>query len=207
MIMNKPGRKSLVNLMLFLIVISIAPSLTAQSEAILAVLDSASFDTQLEYVHNRTRVYDGFRAIREDVFQKVKRNALDSLNKEKLEVARLNSELSEREFQIESLNTNLSRAKTERDQAIRTKDSFIFLGMEVQKGVYNTVMWVIVVGLLTGGVLIFLLFKRSYVVTSHTNNELKSIQEEFEEYRKSSREKYEKLVISHHNDIMKMKKS
>ncbi len=207
MIMNKPGRTSLVNLMLFLIVISIAPSLTAQSEVILTVLDSASFNTQLEYLHNRTRVYDGFRAIREDVFQKVKKNALDSLNKEKLEVARLNSELSEREFQIESLNTNLSRAKTERDQAIRTKDSFIFLGMEVQKGAYNTVMWVIVLGLLTGGVFIFLLFKRSYVVTTHTKNDLKSIQEEFEEYRKSSREKFEKLVISHHNDIMKMKKS
>ncbi|MFO7670738.1 MAG: hypothetical protein R6W31_13845 [Bacteroidales bacterium] len=207
MIMNKSGRTSILNLMLFLIVISIAPSLKAQSEAILTVLDSASFDAQLEFVQNRTRVYDGFRAIREDVFQKAKKNALDSLNKEKLEVARLNSELSEREFQIESLNTNLSRTKTERDQAIRTKDSFVFLGMEVQKGAYNTVMWVIVLGLLTGGVFIFLLFKRSYVVTNHTKNELKIIQEEFEEYRKSSREKYEKLVISHHNDIMKMKKS
>jgi uncharacterized membrane protein (DUF106 family) len=192
--------------MLFLFVISITPSLTAQSGAILAVLDSASFEAQLDYVQNRTRVYDEFRAIREDIFQKIKKNALDSLNKEKLEVARLNSELIERDFQIESLNTNLSRAKTEKDQAIRTKDSFSFLGMEVQKGVYNTVMWVLVLGLLTGGILLFLLFKRSFVVTTHTKDELKRIQEEFEEYRKSAREKYEKLVISHHNDIMKMKK-
>lgn len=204
--MNKSGRSFIVNLMLLLVVISLAPSLTAQSGEILAVLDTASFEAQLEYTQNRTRVYDDFRAIREDVFQKVKKNALDSLNKEKLEVARLHSELREREFQNESLNTNLSSAKTERDQAIRTKDSFNFLGMEVQKGLYNTVMWVLVLGLLTGGVFIFLLFKRSYVVTNHTKDELKRSLEEFEEYRKSAREKYEKLVISHHNDIMKMKK-
>ena len=130
-----------------------------------------------------------------------------SLNVQKLEVARLNSEPGEREFEIETLNTNLSRTKSEKDQAIRTKDSFVFLGMETQKGVYNTIMWILVLAFLTGSVLLFLLFKRSFAVTTQTKSELESIQGEFEEYRKSSREKYEKLVISHHNDLMKLKKS
>ncbi len=205
--MKKSGRSSLFKLMLLSLLISVTPYLSAQSPSILAVLDSASLEDQLDYVNQKTRVYDGFRAIREDVFQKMQKNALDSLNKEKLEVARFNSELRERDFQIETLNKNLSRNQSERDQAIRTKDSFIFLGMEVQKGVYNTIMWIIVVGLLVGSVFLFLLFKRSFVVTNQTKSELDSIQEEFEEYRRSSREKYEKLVISHHNDIMKLKKS
>ncbi len=205
--MKKSGRSSLFNLMLLSLLITVTPYLSAQSPSILAVLDSASLEDQLDYVNQKTRVYDGFRAIREDVFQKMQKNALDSLNEEKLEVARFNSELREKEFQIETLNTNLSRNQSERDQAIRTKDSFKFLGMEVQKGVYNTIMWILVLGLLVGSVFLFLLFKRSFVVTSQTKSELNSIQEEFEEYRRSSREKYEKLVISHHNDIMKFKKS
>jgi hypothetical protein len=204
--MNKSGRTSTLKVILLLLTISVTTTLTAQSSYIIAVLDSASLEQQLDYLEAKTRVYDGFRAIREDVFQKANKNSLDSLNREKLEVARLNSELNEREFQIKTLNSNLSRVKTEKDQAIRTKDSFIFFGMEVQKGVYNTVMWIIVVVLLVGSVFLFLLFKRSYVVTNQTNSELKSIQEEFEEYRKGSREKYEKLVISNHNDIMKLKK-
>ena len=204
--MNKSHRTSLLKVIFLLLTISVTPSLTAQSSSIIAVLDSASLEKQLDYLQAKTRVYDGFRAIREDVFQKANKNALDSLNREKLEVARLNSELSESEFQIATLNTNLSRTKSEKDQAIRTKDSFIFLGKEVQKGVYNTIMWIIVLVLLIGSVFLFLLFKRSYVVTTQTNSELKSIQMEFEEYRKSSREKYEKLVISHHNDIMKLKR-
>ena len=205
--MKKPGRTSILNLMIFLLLISITSSLKAQSNTILAVLDSASLEAQLEYLQQKTRVYDEFRAIRDDVFRKAKKNAIDSLNVQKLEVARLNSEISEREFEIETLNTNLSRTKSEKDQAIRTKDSFVFFGMETQKGVYNTIMWILVLGFLSGSVLLFLLFKRSYVVTTQTKSELESIRGEFEEYRKSSREKYEKLVISHHNDLMKMKKS
>ncbi len=102
--------------------------LKAQSTTILAVLDSASLEAQLEYLQQKTRVYDEFRAIREDVFLKAKKNALDSLNAKKLEVARLNSELSEKEFEIETLNTNLSRTKNERDQAIRNKGQFYVPG-------------------------------------------------------------------------------
>jgi hypothetical protein len=204
--MNKSPRTSILKVMLLLLTISVTPTLTAQSSYIIAVLDSASLEQQLDYLEAKTRVYDGFRAIREDVFQKANKNALDSLNRKKLEVARLNSELSEREFQIETLNSNLSRAKSEKDQAIRTKDSFIFFGMEVQKGVYNTIMWIMVLVLLIGSIFLFLLFKRSYAVTTQTSKQLKALQEEFEEYRKGSREKYEKLVISHHNDIMKLKK-
>ncbi len=205
--MKKPGRTSILNLMIFLLLISFTSSLKAQSNTILAVMDSASLEAQLEYLQQKTRVYDEFRAIRDDVFRKAKKNAIDSLNVQKLEVARLNSEISEREFEIETLNTNLSRTKVERDQAIRTKDSFVFFGMETQKGVYNMIMWILVLGFLSGSVLLFILFKRSYVVTTQTRSELESIQGEFEEYRKSSREKYEKLVISHHNDLMKMKKT
>ncbi len=205
--MKKPAYTSIRNLMIFLLLISITSSLKAQSNTILAVLDSASLEAQLEYLQQKTRVYDEFRAIRDDVFRKAKRNALDSLNVQKLEVARLNSEINEREFEIETLNTNLSRTKSEKDQAIRTKDSFMFFGKETQKGVYNTIMWILVLVFLTGNVLLFLLFKRSYAVTTQTKSELEYIQGEFEDYRKSSREKYEKLVISHHNDLMKLKKS
>ena len=205
--MNKPGRTSILNLMIFLLLISITSSLKAQSNTILVVLDSATLEAQLEYLQQKTRVYDEFRAIRDDVFRKAKKNAIDSLNVQKLEVARLNSEISEREFEIETLNTNLSRTKSEKDQAIRTKDSFVFFGMKTQKGVYNTIMWILVLVFLSGSVLLFLLFKRSYAVTTQTKSELESIQGEFEDHRKSSREKYEKLVISHHNDLMKLKKS
>lgn len=194
-------------LLLAILSCPIPQAMEAQSSAILAVQDSASLQEQLDFLQENTRVYDNYRAIREDIFLKMKKNTIDSLNAKKLQLARLQGELEERNFEIQTLNKDLNRNKEERDEAIRTKDSFSFLGIQLQKGVYNTIMWVLVLGLLGGAVILFLLFKRSHMVTSHTKTELGNLQEEYEEYRKSSREKYEKLVVSHHNELMKLKRS
>jgi hypothetical protein len=183
-------------------------TVTARSQYTMpAVMDTASIRSQLEYLQERTRIYNDYRAIRDDIFLKMKTNVTDSLNKEKQEVERLSGELTGQNVKIDNLNRELSRAREERDQAIRTKDSFSLFGLEVQKGVYHTIVWIVVVGLLIVGVLLFLMFKRSYAVTIQTRKELESVREEYEEYRKTSREKYEKLVVTHHNEIMKLKRS
>jgi hypothetical protein len=172
-----------------------------------AVLDSATLETQLEYVHSNTRVYENFRAIREDIFLKLKGNVIDTLIEEKLQVAQLNSRLTERNFEIDTKNTELGRTKNELDEAIRNKNSLSIFGIIMNKAVYNSVMWVIILGLAAITVIMFVLFKRSHTVTSQTRNELKTTLEEFDQYRKNSREKYEKMVVSHHNEIMKLKNS
>lgn len=174
---------------------------------ILAVLDSATLEAQVEYLHQNTRVYNNFRAIREDVFLKMKRNVIDTVNEEKLLVAQLNSRLTERDFEIESLNTELGRTKNERDEAITNKNSLTILGIGMNKAIYNSVMWFIVLGLAALAVIMLVLFKRSHAVTSQTKSELETSQNEFNEYRKNAREKYEKLVVTHHHEIMKLKNS
>ena len=137
----------------------------------------------------------------------MKGNVLDSLNGTKLEIANLNSNLIERNFQIETLNSDLARTKNERDEAIRNKDSMSFIGIQMNKGVYNSVMWFVVLGLIVVSVVLFLLFKRAHIVTTQVKNELATMQADFEAHKNNSREKYEKLVVSHHNEIMKMKRS
>jgi hypothetical protein len=52
-----------------------------------------------------------------------------------------------------------------------------------------------------------MLFRRTNLVTRKVKKELQVSQENFELYRKSSREKYEKLVVSHHSEIMRRKNS
>lgn len=203
-------KKSLRNyLQVFLIIclsVSCIPFLKAQYVTP-AILDSATMDSQLEYIQERTRIYNDFRAIREDIFQKIKGNVLDSLNAAKLEIATLNSRLTENSFQIESLNSDLENTKNDRDDAIRNRDSLSFLGIQLNKTIYNTIMWLIILGLAVVAAMVFLIYKRSRVVTVQTKKEFEEIQEEFENYRKSSREKYEKLVVNHHNEIMKLKRS
>ena len=171
------------------------------------VMDTASLQEQLNYIQDRTRIYNDFRAIREDIFQRMKRNAIDSLRQARGEIAGLNGQLESSDEEISTLNRELEKVKEERDEAIRTKDSFSFLGIQINKILYNTIMWVIVLGLAVLAVILFLLFRRTHAVTLQTRRELENTREEFESYRKSAREKYEKLVVSHHNEIMKLKRS
>jgi len=193
--------------LLFTVVfMSNALSLHGQSGAS-AVLDSASIQDQMEYIYEKTRIYNDYRAIREDIFQKLKGNVGDTLTALKLEVARLNSTLTEENTQIETLNTELASTKDERDDAIRNKDSFSLLGILMHKTLYSTIMWLIILGLAVFAAILFIMFRRAHVVTSHTKHELLSVQEEFDQYRKTAREKYEKLVVSHHSEIMKLKNS
>jgi len=201
-------KKRLIKRTAFLLLLSVFVSMIqpagAQSGAT-AILDSATLDAQLDFIHEKTRVYNDYRAIRDDIFLKLRMNVKDTLNATKLKVEELNSRLTERDFQIETLNTDLSRTKNEKDEAIRNRDSFSFFGMQVSKGLYNTILWFIILGLAALAVITFMLFRRSHQVTKQVQDELKSTQDEFEEYRKSSREKYEKLVVSHHSEIMKLK--
>lgn len=169
-------------------------------------LDTASVRSQLDYIEERTRIYNDFRAVREDIFQKMKANVLDTLVQTKSEIKELNRTLQERNQQITSLNSELESTRDERDNAIRNRDSLSILGIQMNKAVYNSIMWFIVLGLAILAVLLFLLFRRSHTVTAQTKNELEKTLEEFEEYRKNSREKYEKMVVNHHNEIIKLKR-
>ena len=204
--MKKTIRQHSATILLAGLFISCMQTAGAQSGAI-EVLDSASLESQLEYIHGNTRVYNDYRAIRDDVFLKMKRNVIDSLNEEKLQVAQLNSRLTERNFHIETLNTDLGRTKNERDEAIRNKDSFSIFGIQMNKALYSSVMWFIILGLAALAIIMLVSFRRSYTVTRQIKNELKTTLEEFGQYRKSSREKYEKLVVSHHHEIMRLKNS
>jgi len=186
--------------------ISMIQVVDAQSGAS-AVLDSALLEAQLDYIHENTRVYNDYRAIRDDIFLKLRRNVKDTLNATKLEVEELNSRLTERNFLIESLNTDLTRTKNEKDEAIRNRDGLTFIGIQMNKTLYSSIMWFIILGLAALAILMVMLFRRSNLVTKEVKKELQVSQEEFELYRKSSREKYEKLVVSHHNEIMRLKNS
>ena len=203
-------RKSIRQLaaaILFTALFSAYFSLASAQSGALAVLDSALLEAQLEYIHENTRVYNNFRAIREDIFLKLKGNVIDTLVREKLLVEQLNSRLTEKNFQIETLNTDLVRTKNERDEAIKNKNSLSFLGLNMNKALYNSVMWFIILGLAALAVILLVLFRRAHAVTRQVKTELVDTQGEFDQYRKNAREKYEKLVVSHHHEIMKLKNS
>jgi len=169
------------------------------------VLLKNSLKEQLNYIEEHTRIYDSYRAIREDMFQKLKGNTSDTLTSLNSKITGLNKTVYVLNRTIDTLKTNLASTQTRLEGMTGTKNSIRVAGIEVNKATYNKMMWTILAGLIAALLVGFLLFKRNLSVLSDTKKEFQELKVEFEAYRKSSREAREKLTMDHFNEIKRLK--
>jgi len=158
-------------------------------------LTTATISGQIEYVEDHTRIYDNFRAIREDIYQKLNKNILDSLSAEKNRVAELKGSTADLNGRTDSLNVLLTTTRQQLDKITATKNKISVLGLEINKTAYNTIMWILVGGLILLMAIGFLIFKRNLVVLLRTEKDLKELKDEFAAYRQSSRIAREKVEM------------
>ena len=169
------------------------------------VLDTATLQQQLDYMEERMNIYNGYRAVRDDIFLKMNKNSLDSLSAAKRDISQLEASLTTTRSDMASLQKTLQQTSEDRDLAIKNKNSMSFIGIQMNKALYNSILWIIILALVALLIILFLMFKRSFVVTRQTTKDLEEIKEEFESYRQQSRERYEKLVVQHHQEVLKLK--
>jgi hypothetical protein len=168
-------------------------------------LNKSSLKEQLNYLETKTRIYENYRAIREDMFQKIKKNITDSLTSANTKIGELNKLLSAKISIIDSLNTALGTTRTRLGEMTSTKNSIKVLGIEVNKTTYNSLMWTIIFLLALILVIGFLLFKRNLSITSSSKKDFKELKEEFEVYRKTTREAREKMSMEHFKEVQRLK--
>jgi hypothetical protein len=171
------------------------------------VLLKNSLKEQLNYLEEHTRIYDSYRAIREDMFQKLKVNVSDTLAAANSKISALNKTRSTLNLTIDTLKSNLESTKTRLDEMTKSKNSISVIGLEINKSSYNKVMWTILAGLIAALVIGFLIFKRNLLSIYNTKKEFQELKDEFELYRKTSREAREKLTMDHFNEIKRLKES
>jgi uncharacterized membrane-anchored protein YhcB (DUF1043 family) len=66
-------------------------------------------------------------------------------------------------------------------------------------------MWIILGVMLAALVIGFLIFKRNLILMANTKNDYQELKNEFEAYRKTSREAREKLTMDHFNEIKRIR--
>jgi len=173
--------------------------------AIPDMLQNGTLKQQMDFVQEKTRIYEDFRAIREDMFQKMKGNSLDSLKAAKSEIKVLKNDTKRLNLTIDSLSASVGTIRADLEQMTKTKNSISLMGIEINKNAYNGVLWTIIValaGLLTAG---FMAYQRNHKVTSQTKKECDELKKEFEAYRKASREAREKMSMTHFNELKKLR--
>jgi peptidoglycan hydrolase CwlO-like protein len=160
---------------------------------------------QISFIESHSKIYDNFRAVREEMFQRLKANLRDTLSTMQKKVTDLSNENSNLRTTIDTLNSNLGATKTNLDQMTSSKNSMNFLGMQVEKGTYNSIMWALVIGMLVLLVIGFLVFQRNRKEVVNKEKDLDDLKAEFEAYRKTSREAREKMALQHFNELKKLR--
>ncbi len=189
--MKRIKTKNVLLISLFLFAVSAASGQTRIPDE----LTTETIRGQLEYVENRTRIYDNFRAVREDIFQKVNRNVLDTLAAERRRIAELEGIRASLGGSNDSLSILLETTRAELEEVTTTKNKIRVLGLEVNKRSYNSFMWTLMGIIVFLALIGFLIFRRNLVVLLRTEKDLKELKEEHEAYRQTSRLAREKVEM------------
>ena len=199
-------RKTTIYTILSIFLISIFSGGLLQAQNTMPeIMEKGTLEEQKEYLEERTNIYNGFRAIRDDIFLQMLKNSLDSLNSVKHEIDVLLKSEHNLQLNIESLNSDLIKSQSTREKAIKDKNTLLFFGLTMNKITYNLILWGVIVGLTFLLVVVFLFYKTNYSITSNTRKDLEDTRKEFDAFRKISREKQEQMVINHFNEIKKLK--
>ncbi|HJZ40404.1 MAG TPA: hypothetical protein VJ203_08575 [Bacteroidales bacterium] len=169
------------------------------------VFKEETISEQLKYLEEHTRIYENYRAIREDMFRIISRNTNDTLKNAKTRINGLILHTAALDSRIDSLKNSLEVTQTELTEMTSTKNSISVLGLEVNKVAYNSFMWTIMAVLVFLLAVGFLSFKQNRAVTLRTKKDLNKLKEEFEEYQKKTRIERERMSIDHFNEIKKLK--
>ncbi len=162
---------------------------------------------QLKYLEEHTRIYENFRAVREDMFQRISKNTIDTLSKTTRKINALILRNNVLNHRIDSLKIVQESINAELKEVTRTKESISVLGLDINKKTYNTFMWTLTAVLIALLLIGYLTFRQNRSVTLRTKKDLNELMDEYEKYKKKTRLEREKMTIDHFNEIKKLRGS
>jgi len=168
-------------------------------------LDNGNIEQQFDYLIRESNNYEIYEVVRRTWMNKIQLNVLDSLHQYKETIRDQQQIISGLNTNIDSLKSHLQRTKSALNESIAERDSLVLLGVKMDKTFYNGILWTIIIVLAGLMVFFLILFKRSNKITRETKQNLKGTSDEFDAYKKYSREKHEKTVVKYHDEIRRLK--
>lgn len=182
--------KALTLSSLLLLLIGIESLVIAQDKG---SLNSGTIDSQFDYIYNVSNNFQEYKVVKRTSLDQLKSNILDSMSTMRQEVLDLKTQISSQKDSIGRINTVLLQAEVEKAEAIEAKDNFSFLGMPIHKGVYSSMMWIIVAILGLALAFFSMQYMRSFKKIKKAQNDLAEVQEEFDSHRKNTLDRERKL--------------
>ena len=189
-------------LLLFLFLIT---SFVAYTQETIEIEEDSSIKGQFDRIYRISTTYQTYKVIDRDEYEKLKSNVLDSLKNSKKLISEKENLLKTERDNVEVLNSSLNTTKLDLDTALQKENSIFLFGTHLNKTNYNLILWFIIILLFVGfGAFVFK-FSKSNVQTNEAQSNLLDIEQEFDDHRKKSIEREQKLRRQLQDEINKQR--
>jgi preprotein translocase subunit SecF len=151
--------------------------------------------------------YQVYKVINKEKFLNLKQQVLDSLKTTKKLLVEQNSLLKLKGENVKNTQTALNRAKLELKKTIQKKESISLFGLQLNKSIYNLILWSLILILLTALLYFIFAFTKNNILTKRAEDDLNNIEIEYEQYRKKAIEREQKLRRTLQDEINKQRNS
>lgn len=156
-------------------------------------LNNGTVEERIDYLISSSNNYQDYKVVKKTSLNAIKKTIIDTIKGLEDSLAKSNKTIESKSKEITTLQTNLKNTNENLEKVTNEKDSFSFLGVLIGKELYSMLLWGAIAALLIFLFIIYGMFKRANAITSKTKKDFDEIEEEFENFRKSSLEREQKI--------------
>lgn len=144
------------------------------------------FKTNLNY-------WNGSFFMNEDQLDQFYKALRDSIAVYENQVEISENQVKELEDELNAKMEETKAIQAKLDRSIQLENSISLFGADINKTIYSTSMYVLILGVLLVAGLLLLLYRRSNKITHKTKRDLEDLKEEFEVHKKNALDRYVKI--------------
>lgn len=167
---------------------------------------NGNLNQQFDYVYQKSNSFQEYKVIKKEYFALLKKNSSDSVNRFKKELEQLKGNFLAYDKNLQSLKDTLATTKSTLEEVKNAQNSMDFLGISVAKSSYSMIMWGIVFALVFLFLIILFRFKNAKTIANESLRNFEKMEEDFEDFKRKSLEKEQKLGRQLQDEINKHKK-
>jgi hypothetical protein len=152
-----------------------------------------TLESKWNYMLKKAENYQDYKVINKIQLNDMYKSIQDTLSKLRSDLRNERIKVKGQNDQIISLDKQIKDDKTGFEMVSSEKNSIGFLGMQINKYAYVTLLWIIVIGLSVGSALMFFLYKNSKKITRVKSEEYAGLAKQLEEAKAAKTETERKL--------------
>ena len=170
-------------------------------------IEDNSLGAQFDKLYRISSSYQDYKVIGKEKYLQLKQNVLDSLTTAQAKLSAKNNLLTLEKGNNQKNQELLQKTSLELQDSLQKEGVTSLFGLQVKKTSYNLSLWTFILALILTLLYFIFKFSSNNILSNKAKSDLKDLDFEYEQYRKKSIEKEQKLRRALQDEINKQRNS